>query len=289
MTAQSEVGRLARVLMKHPAQAFISQASIAAQWRALNFVAAPDLLQACREFDALVGILEDLDVSVDLLGEDARTGLDSIYVRDASLPTDAGIVLCRMGKALRSGEPGAQHDALSCKAWPILGSIGGTGRLEGGDACWLDQTTLLVGEGYRTNAEGILQLRTLLGPSVEVVAVPLPHWNGTDDVMHLMSLISPLTLRHVLVYSRLLPVPFRRWLLDRGLSLIEVPDEEFESMGGNVLSVGEGVVLALSGNPRTRHAIERHGITVAVYEGGEISLKGAGGPTCLSRPLSREP
>jgi N-dimethylarginine dimethylaminohydrolase len=152
---------------------------------------------------------------------------------------------------------------------------------------WLDEQTVAVGRGYRTNADGIVQLRALLGDRVEVVEVPLPHWSGPEDVMHLMSLISPLDSDLALVYSRLLPVPFREWLLERGFRLIEVPPDEFASMGTNVLALGPRRCLMLACNPATRRAIEQAGCEVLEYEGAEISVKGAGGPTCLTRPLAR--
>jgi N-dimethylarginine dimethylaminohydrolase len=169
----------------------------------------------------------------------------------------------------------------------IAGRIEPPGRLEGGDVLWLDARTLVVGRGYRTNGEGIRQLRAILGSRVDVIEVPLPHWQGQHDVMHLMSLISPVDHGMAVVYSRLLPVPFREWLLDRGIHLVEVPDEEFDSMGTNVLALAPRRCLMLAGNPRTRAALERAGADVLEYEGTEISVKGAGGPTCLTRPLER--
>jgi N-dimethylarginine dimethylaminohydrolase len=170
---------------------------------------------------------------------------------------------------------------------PVCGRIESPGRIEGGDVIWLDARTFVVGRGYRTNAEGIRQLRTILGRNVDVVEVPLPHWRGQQDVMHLMSLISPVDHDLAVVYSPLLPVPFREWLLDRGIRFVEVPDDEFETMGTNVLALAPGRCLMLRGNPRTRAALERAGADVAEYAGTEISVKGAGGPTCLTRPLER--
>jgi N-dimethylarginine dimethylaminohydrolase len=160
--------------------------------------------------------------------------------------------------------------------------------LEGGDLIWLDERTLAVGRGYRTNAEGVRQLRTLVGQSVSVIEVPLPHWHGQSDVMHLMSLISPIDRDLAVVYSRLLPVPFREWLLERGIHLVEVPDQEFETMGTNVLALAPRRCLMLAGSPLTRKALEQSGCEILEYEGSEISVKGAGGPTCLTRPLVRE-
>ncbi len=290
MTAQSDVGQLVRVAMKHPREAFVSQASIDAQWSRLGFSAAPDFGRACDEFDRLVALLEDHGTTIDLLPADTRTGLDSIYTRDASLVSNSGVVLCAMGKALRIGEPAAQGDAFSGPglALSILGAVTPPGTIEGGDLAWIDPRTLAVGHGYRTNAEGIRQLRELLGDSIdELITVPLPHWRGPADVMHLMSLISPIHPTLAVVYSPLLPVPFRTSLIERGVTLIEVPDDEFESMGTNVLAIAPRTVVALKGNLRTRAALETAGIQVLEYDGLEISVKGAGGPTCLTRPLMR--
>jgi N-dimethylarginine dimethylaminohydrolase len=193
-----------------------------------------------------------------------------------------------MGKVLRRGEPTAIGEFLPQLGVPILGAITGEGRLEGGDVVWLDEHTLAVGRGYRTNDEGIRQLRRLTADLVdEFIVVPLPHWQGPNDVLHLMSLISPIDHKLALVYSRLLPVPFREWLLARGIKLLEVPEAEYESMGCNVLAVAPRRCIMLSGNPQTRAMLVNEGIEVWEYEGEEISRKGAGGPTCLTRPIWR--
>lgn len=285
----SEIGPLARVVLKHPRDAFVDRQTIAAQWRALNFAAPPDPVRAFDEYDRFVDILQSSGAIVEWLPHAGETTLDSIYVRDASIVAPQGMILCRMGKEARQGEPGAQERAFASFERPlaVAGRIEAPGRLEGGDVLWLDERTIVVGRGYRTNGEGIRQLRALLGPDVDVVEVPLPHWRGTSDVMHLMSLISPVDANVAVVYSRLLPVPFREYLLERGLRLVEVPDEEFETMGTNVLAVAPGRCVMLSGNSRTRAALERAGVDVMVYDGQEISVKGAGGPTCLTRPVER--
>ena len=214
--------------------------------------------------------------------------MDSVYVRDASVITDRGAVLCRMGKPQREGEPSAQEAAFRALGIPVLGAIQPPGRLEGGDVVWLDQRTVAVGRGYRTNAEGIQQLHDLLGDAVdEVIAVALPHWRGPADVFHLMSIISPVDTDLAVVYSPLMSVPFRERLLERGTTLVEVPDDEFDSMGANVLAIAPRKCVMVAGNPKTRAALERAGAEVFEYEGSEISLKGGGGPTCLTRPLAR--
>lgn len=284
----SETGRLARVLVKHARDAFVDPATIAAQWQALRFTAPPDFRRAVAEYDRFLAALEAAGAAIEFLPRDDETTLDSIYVRDASMVSPAGMILCRMGKPQRATEPATHERALCALGCRIAGRIEPPGTLEGGDAVWLDEATLVVGHGYRTNAAGIAQLMRLVGDGVEVIKVELPHWRGPDDVMHLMSLVSPVDRDLAVVYSPLLPVPFRSRLLDRGFTLVEVPDAEFESMGVNVLALAPRRCLMLAGNPQTRQALERAGTDVIEYEGVEISLKGGGGPTCLTRPLKRE-
>jgi N-dimethylarginine dimethylaminohydrolase len=284
----SEVDRLIRVAVKHPRDAFVDEATIARQWQDLRFTAPPDLSRASREHDRFVDALRSAGATVQWLPRDETTTLDSIYVRDASIVCADGLILCSMGKPQRTAEPAAHERAFNSGQMPICGRIEPPGRVEGGDVVWLDSRTFLVGRGYRTNPDGIRQLRAILGRDVEVVEVPLPHWRGPHDVMHLMSLISPVDHDLAVVYSPLLPVPFREWLMDRGIRLVEVPDEEFDTMGTNVLALAQRRCVMLTGNPRTRAALERAGAEVVEYEGTEISVKGAGGPTCLTRPLERE-
>jgi N-dimethylarginine dimethylaminohydrolase len=286
-TVLSEVDPLTHVLLKHPREAFVDERTIAAQWRDLRFSAPPDLAQAIDEADRLVELLQTAGAEVHFLPRDDRTTLDSIYVRDASIAVPAGMALCHMGKSQRAAEPAAQERTLRELGVPLAGAFDPPARLEGGDLAWLDARTVVVGCGYRTGAEGIARLRALVGPEVEVIEVPLPHWRGQGDVMHLMSLLSPVDHDLAVVYSPLLPVPFRERLRAR-VTLVEVPDEEFESMGTNVLALGPRRCLMLAGNPATRRALEAAGCEVLTYDGREISVKGAGGPTCLTRPLARE-
>lgn len=287
-TAQSDVGAITRLLVKHARDAFVNDETIAAQWRDLHFTAAPDFARAVDEYDRFLALLSGAGASVELLPQTSGVTLDSIYVRDASVVSDRGVILCEMGKPQRAGEPAAQEAACRALDLPILGSIRPPGRLEGGDVVWLDDRTVAVGRGYRTNAEGIRQLHALLGEAAdEVIAVVLPHWRGASDVFHLMSIISPIDRDLAVVYSPLMSVPFREILLDRGVRFVEVPDEEFETMGANVLAIAPRRCLMLAGNPKTRARLEHAGVEVFEYEGREISLKGGGGPTCLTRPLLR--
>jgi N-dimethylarginine dimethylaminohydrolase len=284
----SECGCLTEVLVKHARDAFVSESQIAAQWKWLNYSAPPDFSRALEEYDRFIEIIGSSGAKIVYLPQRGEVNLDSIYTRDASVLSADGVILCSMGKPARACEPAAQEQQLRTHNLTIRGSIAAPGLLEGGDLVWLDERTVMVGEGRRTNSEGIRQLKTLLGdPFDEVIVVPLPEYSGQHDVMHLMSLISPLDKDLAVVYLRLLPDSCRQCLLDRGYRLIDVSDEEFETMGTNVLALGARDCVMLDGNPRTRAALERAGARVQVYQGVEISLKGGGGPTCLTRPLAR--
>jgi N-dimethylarginine dimethylaminohydrolase len=287
--ALSEVGRLMQVVVKHAQDAFVGPDEIAAEWRLLNFTSAPSFTRAVREYDRFLELLSQSGAEIRLLPRGFGVGLDSIYVRDASIVTPAGVVLCNMGKRQRSGEPAAQDRAFLDWGIPVAGAIREPGRLEGGDVVWLGPRLVAVGRGYRTNDAGIEQLRAFLGDAIdELIVVPLPHWHGSLDVFHLMSMISPVDRDLAVVYSPLLPVPFRERLLALGYELVEVPDEEFESMGANVLALSPRRVVMVAGNPHTRRLLESARAEVLVYSGMDISVKGGGGPTCLTRPIRRK-
>jgi N-dimethylarginine dimethylaminohydrolase len=284
----AEHGRLTRVLVKHAREAFVNDEVIASQWKRLNFSAPPHFSRALHEYDRFLEILESAGADIVRLPHDATLTLDSIYTRDASIVSPNGVILASMGKPSRAAEPSAQGEELRRYGSRVAGAIDPPGRLEGGDLVWLDDKTIAAGQGARTNPEGIRQLTALLdGYFDELIAVPLPDVAGPHDVMHLMSLISPVDRDLAVVYSRLLPKPFRQTLLDCGYTLVDVPDEEYETMGTNVLALSPRECVMLDGNPKTRAALEKAGANVHVYEGQEISLKGGGGPTCLTRPLTR--
>jgi N-dimethylarginine dimethylaminohydrolase len=287
-TYQSEIGVIRTLVLKHARFAFGSDEQIANQWRELNYKARPDFNKAVDEYERFVELLKGFDIDIHFLPEDPSSNLDSIYVRDSSVSCNLGMILCSMGKTARRGEPSAMETAYKTWGIPIHGAIEGEGRLEGGDVLWLDDHTLIVGLGYRSNVEGIAQLKTLLKDcATEIIVAPLPHWKGQDDVFHLMSLMSPLDYDLMLVYSKLMPVPLRQALLARETQLIEVPDSEFETLGCNVLAIAPRKCLMPSGNSKTRALLEQHGVEIIEFSGEEICHKGAGGPTCLTRPILR--
>lgn len=286
---QSKVDQIKSLLLKHPKDAFLSQEYIQSQWKELNYLASPDYDKALKEYDNFVEYLKKSILKIYYLPQNDKTGLDSIYVHDPVIITNKGAILCNMGKEKRRAEPSAAGEFLLELGIPILGSISGEGTLEGGDVVWIDERTLAVGLGYRTNEEGIRQLKKLIRDIVdEFIVVPLPHWKGPGDVLHLMSLLSPVDHDLAVVYSRLLPVPFREWLLRRGIRLLEVSDSEYETMACNILAVSPRKCIMIAGNPQTKQMLEDKGIEVWEYGGEDISKKGAGGPTCLTRPLLRE-
>lgn len=287
MTWQSEVAPLRRVLLKHARDAFVSAERVEEQWRARGYLQAPDYDEACREYDEFAHLLQELGVDLEWMAAE-DVGIDSIYVRDPSVVCDAGAIVCRMGKDARADEPEGQRRCFEELGIRVAGCVSEGGTVEGGDVVWLGPESLAVGQGYRTNDAGIDQLEALLPAGTAVTRVPLPHWRGPEDVFHLMSVLSPLAEDLLLVYSRLLPARFRESLLERGFGLVEVPDAEFDSLGCNVLAVAPRMVVATTGNAETRRRIEAAGVEVHTYTGREISEKGCGGPTCLSRPLERE-
>ncbi len=272
-------GTLERVLVRPPL------AEDAARWREYGWRAAPDHAAAAAEHEVFSGLLEDAGAEVVLSRHDPGNP-DAIYVYDPVLVGREGAVLLRPGKEGRRTEPAALATTLEAAGVPVAGELDGSALAEGGDTLWLDGTTLLVGIGYRTNEAAVAAFEAAFA-GVQVVAFDLPHWNGAAEVMHLMSFISPLDADLALVYPRLAPVRLMGLLAERGVSVVEVPDEEFESQGSNVLALGPRRALALDGNPETRRRMERAGVDVVVYRGDEISRKGDGGPTCLTRPLLR--
>jgi N-dimethylarginine dimethylaminohydrolase len=287
-TSHSEYLPLYSVVIKTASDSFINEDKLEAEWEALNYLGKPKLLKSNTEYKIFENILKGQGVEIIYSPMDTNLSLDAIYCRDASIATNDGMIICTMGKEERALEPEAQRKTFLDNGIPVLGTIQSPGTLEGGDVAWLNQNTLAVGLTYRTNLDGIEQLRTLLDPqAVTVITVDLPHYKGVEDVFHLMSIFSPVDKDLAVVYSPLMPIRFRNLLLEMDYKLVEVPEEEFESMGCNVLAIGPRKCVMVEGNPKTRQALENAGCEVLVYSGKEISVKGGGGPTCLTRPIKR--
>ena len=285
---QSMYAPIRRMALKHPQQAFINQENLEAQWQSLSYLGCPDFKNSLAEYEQFISVLDQFDLEIHYVPLDETTSLDSIYVHDPLVISERGAILCRMGKAARAPEPVAAEKYLQAMGVPVIGQITGSGKMEGGDILWVDERTLAVGQGFRTNAEGLRQLRELLHDSVdEIIPVQLPYWTGPQDCLHLLSFISIVDKDLAVVYSRLMPVPFREWLLEREFQLVEVPDEEYDSLGCNVLAAAPRQCVMLNGNPITQKRLEKAGAKVWTYTGRDISFKGTGGPTCLTRPILR--
>ena len=288
MSDHSESGKLSSLFIKKASAAFIDDAHVSKYWEALNYIGKPAIEKALAEYEAFEKILKDHGAAIHYFPEDDSVNMDSIYCRDASIATSKGMIICTMGKEGRKYEPAAQQKAFEAAGIPVLGIIKAPGTIEGGDVAWLDSKTLAVGHTYRTNKEGIEQITALLKPlGVDVITVPMPHYRGPSDVFHLMSVLSPVDNNLAVVYSPLIPIIFRNELIARGFELVEVPESEFDSMGCNVLALAPRICLMVKGNPITKSRLEAAGCKVIEYEGAEISVKGGGGPTCLTRPISR--
>lgn len=280
---QSMIGPLRKVLVKRPDGAFSVADPV--KW---GYAGPPDLPTAQSQHDAFVDVLKGEGVEVLWHDEPQPDRADAIFVHDPAIVTDSGAVLLRMGKELRRGEEASLARRLEQVGVPIIATLHGEAIAEGGDLLWIDHDTLAVGQGFRTNAEGLRQLRDAVRElGVDVEPVPLPYYRGPNSCLHLMSLISLVDVDLAVVYPQLLPVPFRQFLRDRGFEFLEVPRDEFESMGTNVLALAPRRCLILAPNPITQQRLEGLGCRVFTYEGSEISLKAEGGPTCLTRPILR--
>lgn len=258
-----------------------------AAWERYAWHAAPDPARAIDQHAAFREELQRSGAVVETGPARTPGDPDALYAYDPALMTDGGAIVLRPGKDGRRSEPDDVAGDLAAAGITIAGKLEAPATAEGGDLFWLDRSTLLAGRSYRTNGEGIAQLRGLLGAAVDVVDFDLPHFHGPDECLHLMSFISPLDTDLAVAYVPVMPVRLMELLRERDISIVEVPDDEFASMAPNVLALGPRIALALAGNPETRRRMEAAGVDVRTYDGSEISLKGEGGPTCLTQPLER--
>lgn len=270
---------LRRVLVRPP------HPEAGARWREYGWRAEPEPARLAREHEAFCEVLADAGADV-VVADPMANDPDAIYAFDPTIVTERGVVLLRPGKEGRRSEVPATETACTEAGVPVAGRVDEPATAEGGDFIRLDAETVLAGRGYRTSADGIDAVARLL-PDVETSVFDLPHWRGEAEVMHLLSLLSPIDVDLAVAYLPLLPVRLAELLAARSIELVPVPDAEFESMGTNVLALAPRVVLALDGNRETRRRLERSGVEVLVYRGEELSRKGDGGPTCLTLPLFR--
>jgi N-dimethylarginine dimethylaminohydrolase len=284
----SMVGALERVMVCSPRSAGWNNADAAGRWRELGFLHAPDYELAESQHDVFCRRLETAGAEVICLRDSNSTSLDAVYAHDASLMTDFGAVLMNPGKPNRRPEAAAHRNVYERLGIPILGEVQSPGITEAGDIVWLDAGTLLIGHGYRTNASGIAQLRCLLRPhEVEVIAAPLPYGRGPSACLHLMSLISILDERTVLLDLPWLAVETVELLRKKKYDFIEIDASERDTLACNVLALGNQRLLCLEENSKTNQCLAKAGFDVRTFPGSELCVNGSGGPTCLTRPLAR--
>jgi N-dimethylarginine dimethylaminohydrolase len=269
---------LRRVLVRAPRPADLRF------WREYGWRAEPDPVAIAREHEALCTVLADAGAEVVLAQTPLDGDPDAIYTYDPALVAGEGAVLLHPGKRGRRGETQALGADLERAGVPIAGRLEAPALAEGGDLIRLDERTLLVGLGYRTSAPGAAELGRVTG--LDVLTFDLPHWHGETAVMHLLSLLSPLADDLVVAYPPLLPVRLAQLLAERGIRVVEVPDDEFETLGCNALALAPRIALIPEQNQETRRRLEAAGVEVLVYRAKELS-KGEGGPTCLTLPLLR--
>jgi dimethylargininase len=271
---QSVTAPLRRVLVRRPP-------ADCSDWQRFGWRSAPDPARLAAEHEALCAVLEEAGAEVVVA---APTTLDAIYTFDPALIADSGAMLLRPGKALRAVEVEELARELAATEVPIAGRLEAPAQAEGGDLLWLDRSTLCAGRSYRTNSDGIWALERLL--EVETLVFDLPHLHGPAACLHLLSLISLVDDDLAVAYRPLLPVRLVQLLAERGIEVVDVPDDERETLGPNVLALAPRVGLLPAHNVETRRRLEAAGVDALVYPAAELT-KGEGGPTCLTLPLLR--
>lgn len=279
--SQSMVRPLKRVVVRRPTAAFGT-----ADPKKWHYTSQPNLAAAQAEHDAFVSLLHQTGAEIIYHEVDLPDHADAIFTHDPVLVTRDGAIVLRMGKPLRRGEERAIAQTLAAHGVPIHRELEGEAMAEGGDLLWVDEETLAVGQGFRTNEAGLHQLAAAV-PHVEVIPVHLPYFQGAEACLHLMSFVSLVDHDLAVVYPPLMPVPFWQLLERRGFRFVEVPESEFDSMAPNVLALAPSVCVMLEGNPITQARLVAAGCEVMTYKGDEISRKAEGGATCLTRPIWR--
>lgn len=285
---QSMYKQLRTVIVKHPNEAFKNQEHLSKEWERFNYLEEPNFAEAQKEYEEFLSILRKHVDTIEFLPASDEVGLDSLYAHDPVKFTGKGAMILKSGKKLRQNEAVIYKQFLQEKNIPIIGELTGNAVADGGDIVWLEDRTILVGRGYRTNDEAIRQIKEMTKDLVdEFIVVQLPHDQGENECLHLMSFISMVDSDLAVVHSRLMPVFMRQLLVEKGIQFVEVPEEEYLTLGCNVLALAPRVCVIPAGNPSTKEQLLAAGATVYEYNGREISYLGTGGPTCLTCPVVR--
>lgn len=278
--AQSMTAPLREVLVKRPGPPFAAAFDDPAH----GFLHEVDFELALREHDAFVETLAGLGPTVHVLEGECGSP-DLVYTFDPLLVSDRGAIPLRPGKPNRIPESAAIEGWTLAAGIPSVGRIEAPGTIEGGDTFWLRPDLFCIGRTLRTNSDGARQLGAIVGGDVRIFDVP--YWKGPAELVHLLSVISPVADDLAVVFPPLLPVGLWELLNELGIRQVAVPEEEYPTLGCNVLAVRPGVVIIADGNPVTTRALAAAGCEVHTYPATEIGINGSGGPTCMTRPILR--
>ncbi len=283
----SNTGRLRSVAMRRPGAILEADSERWHYAKPIN----PDVLLS--QYETFASLVEESGAEIHWIADDPADDLaDSVFVYDPSFTFPQGAVVMNLGKPLRSAESDLHANFYKSLGIPVLGSIESPGSIEGGDCYWLDDTTLAVGRGFRTNQSGIDQLRSIVEPhGIAIEAYDLVYLKGPEACLHLMSVCSPLAPDLAMVYAPLMPTALYQRMEQLGIELLHAPTDEFEASGGlnlNILATAPREVIAIDGFPRTAQLLRLAGCDVKLFDASELCLPCEGGPTCLTRPLGRD-
>ena len=284
----NEYSHLRYVGVRHPRELFRDKDYVARHWGAHEFGQEPDFSRSIAQYETFLEHLTDAGARLETVPAHPEHSMAALYARDSSLLAPGGVVPARMFRDYRAPEPVVDATFYRERGYTVLDGIAAPGKIEGGDMVWFDATRCAVGRGYRTNAAGIQQFQQRVGRDVHIEVAEMPYYRGPGYCLHLMSVLSPVDTDLAVVYSPPMPVVFRNWLQETmGLDLVEVPDDEFDKQGANVLAVAPRKVLIADAATTTIKRLEAKGCEVIPFPADDLCIKGVGGPTCLTRPLVR--
>jgi N-dimethylarginine dimethylaminohydrolase len=245
-----------------------------------------ELARALTQHQQFKSVLEDAHVQVQLMDTAPDHLVDSCYACDPALVTPRGLIILRLAKEERMAEAELMAHSAHKMGLPVVGRIVDPGFVEGGDCLWLDEKTLAVGETYRSNRSGIMQLRFLL-PGIRILAIPMAHYKGPAECLHLQSVVSFVDAKSAVVHLPLAPVRLIQALEEREVQILSLPPEDYDSLGCNILCVAPRKVVMASGNDATRSMLGDAAIDVTSVDADDLMWVGTGGPTCLTLALER--
>ena len=287
--AQDMVSSLKKVLMKKP-ENYMSKVDLK-KWNYESPLNQKILEENYCEFYEIIknSGTEIIDLNIENKNEEL---CDSIFTHDPSLVTNDGAVILNMGKTLRKKETEEHEKFYQSINIPIIGKIINEGTVEGGDCLWIKNNTLLVGESFRTNRSGIIQLIKILNYyDINVIPIKLPKQKDPNSCFHLMSLVSMLDHDLAIGCLSLFSFDLIKIFNDNNIKLIDIPEDEYfksKTLAVNILTLSPRELVLIKGYPKTIELLLNEGNNIKLFNGNELCIKAEGGPTCLTRPLLRK-